>query len=263
MRTLASEAVWDRLGSITLAGRPIACLSPEDTVLALCLHGSKHAWERLLWICDVGAFIGCHERLYWATLIERSEALDLGRILLLGLQLAHTYCGVVLPRPVLGRVEGDPALPALSLGVRGFLLREADGGGPWLEKVASGEISGTVAFDADHVLCGAEVDVIAAVLDDHIALVPAADAKLRPVRSLDATRTLAALDVSAVGECERLPVSPEGIERARQEMTAAIAFELVGTCEAIFDTTLEYAKQRRQFGVPIGSFPVVGRGIPA
>jgi alkylation response protein AidB-like acyl-CoA dehydrogenase len=40
-------------------------------------------------------------------------------------------------------------------------------------------------------------------------------------------------------------------------MTAAIAFELVGTCESIFDTNLEYAKERRQFGVPIGSFQAV------
>jgi alkylation response protein AidB-like acyl-CoA dehydrogenase len=156
----------------------------------------------------------------------------------------------------LGRVIAPGPLLAT---VAGFvpLLREAEGGGPWLEKVASGEISGAAAFDPDHVLCGCEVDVIAAVVDDHVALVPSADAKLRPIRSLDATRTLAALDMSAIGDCERLQISPHGVEHARQEMTAAIAFELVGTCEAIFDTNLEYAKERRQFGVPIGSFQAV------
>jgi alkylation response protein AidB-like acyl-CoA dehydrogenase len=40
-------------------------------------------------------------------------------------------------------------------------------------------------------------------------------------------------------------------------MTVALAFELVGTCQTIFDTNLEYAKERHQFGVPIGSFQAV------
>jgi alkylation response protein AidB-like acyl-CoA dehydrogenase len=156
----------------------------------------------------------------------------------------------------LGRVVAPSPLLAT---VGGFvpLLREAEGGGPWLAKVASGQVSGTAAFDEHQVLCASEVDVIAAVVDDHVVLVPVADAKLRRVRALDATRTLAAIDASSVGEHEHLPISRDGIERARQEMTAAIAFELVGTCESIFDTNLEYAKERRQFGVPIGSFQAV------
>jgi alkylation response protein AidB-like acyl-CoA dehydrogenase len=137
------------------------------------------------------------------------------------------------------------------------LLREADGGGPLLDKVASGQISGTAVFDAGQVLCPGEVDVIAAVADDHLVLVPATEAKLGPIRALDATRTLATIDLSDTVACERLPITQSGIERARQEMTAAIAFELVGTCESIFETNLEYAKERRQFGVPIGSFQAV------
>ena len=33
--------------------------------------------------------------------------------------------------------------------------------------------------------------------------------------------------------------------------------EIVGTCQTIFDITLDYAKQREQFGVPIGSFQAI------
>lgn len=203
--------------------------------------------------------------------IVAGEPSDAGRILwdtFVGLDwqsltIAEEFGGVGFGFPELavvaeelGRVIAPGPLLAT---VAGFvpLLREAEEGGPWLEKVAKGEISGTVAFDPDPALCGCEVDVIAAVFDDHVTLVPAADAKLRRIRSLDATRTLAALDMSAIGDCERLSISPDAIEHARQEMTAALAFELVGTCEAIFDTTLEYAKARRQFGVPIGSFQAV------
>ena len=34
----------------------------------------------------------------------------------------------------------------------------------------------------------------------------------------------------------------------------ALALETVGTLQTIFDISLDYAKEREQFGVPIGSF---------
>ena len=39
-----------------------------------------------------------------------------------------------------------------------------------------------------------------------------------------------------------------------QEATVALALECVGTAQQAFDISVEYAKQREQFGVPIGSF---------
>jgi alkylation response protein AidB-like acyl-CoA dehydrogenase len=47
------------------------------------------------------------------------------------------------------------------------------------------------------------------------------------------------------------------LRRALEESTVAAALEMVGTAQTIFDTTLEYAKQREQFGVPIGSFQAI------
>ncbi len=48
-----------------------------------------------------------------------------------------------------------------------------------------------------------------------------------------------------------------GLRRAFEEATLAVALETVGTAQTIFDVTLEYAKQRHQFGVPIGSFQAI------
>src|SRR5947208_2983989 len=47
------------------------------------------------------------------------------------------------------------------------------------------------------------------------------------------------------------------LARALEEAITALAVETLGTCQAIFDMTLEYAKVREQFGVPIGSFQAV------
>ena len=38
----------------------------------------------------------------------------------------------------------------------------------------------------------------------------------------------------------------------------AVAAELVGICQRALDMTLEYVKERRQFGVPVGAFQAVG-----
>jgi alkylation response protein AidB-like acyl-CoA dehydrogenase len=45
-----------------------------------------------------------------------------------------------------------------------------------------------------------------------------------------------------------------GLRRALDVAAAAFAMEAVGTCTAIFELALEYAKDREQFGVKIGSF---------
>lgn len=44
------------------------------------------------------------------------------------------------------------------------------------------------------------------------------------------------------------------LERAWDEATAAVVSEAVGLIRKVFTDTVEYAKQRQQFGVPIGSF---------
>jgi alkylation response protein AidB-like acyl-CoA dehydrogenase len=174
------------------------------------------------------------------------------------LTIAEEHGGIGLGYPELAVVAEELgrvlALGPLLTTIAGFvpLLREADGGEPWLAKVAAGEMSGAAAFTSEHVLCGAEVDMIAAVVDGHVVIVP--PTVTRTIESLDATRTL--VDIEA-GDGTRLPISPEGVKRALEEMTVAIAFELVGACQTIFDTNLQYAKERQQFGVPIGSFQAV------
>ncbi|MFZ0249339.1 MAG: acyl-CoA dehydrogenase family protein [Acidimicrobiales bacterium] len=92
-------------------------------------------------------------------------------------------------------------------------------------------------------------------------VVPAADAGLTPVHSLDASRPLADAtldhvfvpDESALGE-PGSAASTRGIDRALQEATIGLALESVGTCDALFQLLLAYLKERQQFGVAIGSF---------
>jgi alkylation response protein AidB-like acyl-CoA dehydrogenase len=165
----------------------------------------------------------------------------------------------------------------------------------FLAAVASGAITGTVAL-ADHargwglgqvtttaeraeggwvlqgtklgVLAGpdtSEVAVVARVGDGVGAfVVPGDEARLAPVRSLDASRPLytATFDRVLVADDRALgepgsSASTSGLTRALQEATVAIALETVGTCEALFQMVLSYVKDRKQFNVPVGSFQAV------
>lgn len=49
----------------------------------------------------------------------------------------------------------------------------------------------------------------------------------------------------------------ESVERAVDEATAAVSAEAVGLMRKVLADTVEYAKQRQQFGQPIGSFQVL------
>ncbi len=112
---------------------------------------------------------------------------------------------------------------------------------------------------------GGEVAVLARAGDGFGAfVVPAAQAGLVPVRSLDASRPLATATLRRVTVSDERALgkpgtdaSTQGIRRALNESTAALALETVGTCDALFQLVLAYVKERKQFGVPVGSFQAI------
>jgi alkylation response protein AidB-like acyl-CoA dehydrogenase len=93
--------------------------------------------------------------------------------------------------------------------------------------------------------------------------VPGSAVDVEPVEALDRSRPLAHVALDGVHvDRDRLlgepgPATAAALRRALEVATAALAIEAVGTCQTIFDVTLEYAKQREQFGVPIGSFQAI------
>jgi alkylation response protein AidB-like acyl-CoA dehydrogenase len=120
-------------------------------------------------------------------------------------------------------------------------------------------------FDA----AGADEVAVAARLpgtsgDEGIALfvVPRAALRLVPLKSLDATRPLATVHLDDVEvEAERALGEPgtgaPALARVLELSTTALAAEMVGTSQAIFDIVHAYVREREQFGVKIGSFQAI------
>jgi alkylation response protein AidB-like acyl-CoA dehydrogenase len=94
-------------------------------------------------------------------------------------------------------------------------------------------------------------------------VVPTTDVGVEAVEALDASRPLARLTLDGVRvDADRVlgepgPATAAAVRRAVEVAVTALAMETVGAAQAIFDVTLDYAKQREQFDVPIGSFQAI------
>ncbi len=142
-------------------------------------------------------------------------------------------------------------------------------------------VTATFVIDGDEVVLAGEkrfvvegdaVDALVVVAraagtsgDDgvHAFVVPVAAVRTKAVHSLDGSLRFAhvELDGARVARDRMLgdgSSSSAGLlRRAVEEATVATALEIVGIAQTMFDVTLEYAKQREQFGVPIGSFQAI------
>jgi alkylation response protein AidB-like acyl-CoA dehydrogenase len=141
------------------------------------------------------------------------------------------------------------------------------------------DVATAITFDGDHaVVSGAKRFVMEGDAVDELVVVgrvsgePGDDAGVRAVvvpvaavstellDAFDGSRRLVHIDLDNVRvERDAVLGDPEAsaapaLRRALEEATVCLALEMVGTAQTIFDITLEYAKHREQFGVPIGSF---------
>jgi hypothetical protein len=111
--TVNGERLWQNLITIDLNGTPVKTFSAEDLLFSLCVHGSRHLWERLGWICDVAELI-TRQDLDWTALLERVASADCDRMFLLGVHLANRLLDAPLPLEVKERCDSDPRLSSLA-----------------------------------------------------------------------------------------------------------------------------------------------------
>jgi hypothetical protein len=116
-RPLNMNFIGERLARVKLMDREVAHLSSEDLLVYLCIHGQRHLWERLEWICTVAKLVD-EKMLQWNLVFEIARGLKCHRILLSGIYLAHDIFGVNLPETVLNKIKGDSALPKIVAAVK-------------------------------------------------------------------------------------------------------------------------------------------------
>jgi hypothetical protein len=138
------------------------------------------------------------------------------------------------PTPLLGTTLAELAL-----------LAADDPDTAALETLAEGTAIGTVVFDPELVLNGAVADVVIAA-DGH-KLTRWTTFTATPVDTMDLTRPLARLEPQDTADI--------GADPGLADIAAIlVAAEQIGAATRCLDLTVEYTKNRVQFGRPIGSF---------
>lgn len=114
---------------------------------------------------------------------------------------------------------------------------------------------GTVSGRPEPVIYGARADVLVVPAGGDLVLVDLSGVERRPEPAMDQTRELAWIDLDhapaeVIGDAD-------AVARHRDRGAVFHAAEMLGGAEAVMRLAVAYAKEREQFGRPIGSFQAV------
>ena len=102
------DALWEAARPLDLQGTPALQLSPEDTLIHLCLHPAlHHAYViPLIGYVDMDRVVAASEPpLSWTLLGERAERFQVRTVVYYGLQCAHQLLGTPVPDEVRGALR--------------------------------------------------------------------------------------------------------------------------------------------------------------
>ncbi len=120
----------------------------------------------------------------------------------------------------------------------------------WLPRIASGDVVATIGLETDpFVAYAAEADLVVLIDASGARLLTRDDVKAKPVRSQDPARPLYSLEAK---RGERLNLTTPNSRAA-----TSIAAVQLGIARRLLEMTVDYVKDRKQFGKPVGSFQAV------
>jgi len=95
---------WDYTQIVEFNRTDIKVFQPELLLAYLCIHGSRHLWERIEWIVDVDRLVR-NSSINWNLVLELSSGFEGTKMLLLGLNISKIFFDTPLPKFVLKRID--------------------------------------------------------------------------------------------------------------------------------------------------------------
>ena len=105
--SIVAEDVWNSIEPCAILGREVWSFSSQDMFLFLAVHGGKHGWSSLKWLCDLAEFLRSNPQLNWSCLFKRAEASGAARTCRLGIYLAAELLQAEVPSSVVCAVRED------------------------------------------------------------------------------------------------------------------------------------------------------------
>jgi hypothetical protein len=112
--SVTAEELWQNLETVQVNKTEVKTLATEDLLFSLCVHGSRHLWQRLAWICDIDRTIATRANIDWSRLMERAKEARAERLFLLGPALAAQLLGTRLPDSVAAVIANDSQINSIA-----------------------------------------------------------------------------------------------------------------------------------------------------
>lgn len=103
-----SHGIGEKKVHVSLGGRKLKTFEPVDLLIYLCVHGSKHMWDKLLMVSDVARLTVAWKDNDWEKANKRAALWGARRRLFLGLFLSGELLGANIPNGIAGEIENDP-----------------------------------------------------------------------------------------------------------------------------------------------------------
>ncbi len=103
----AAPVLCQRAQPVCVLGRTLFIPSPEDLLFILCVHGARHYWESLKWLCDITQLIRTYPDLDWDLLLRTVDRFRQRRALWIAVRLAHEVLSIPLPSTIQSLIERD------------------------------------------------------------------------------------------------------------------------------------------------------------
>jgi len=117
LRYLPTPLEWrelrTRLQNVEFGGGSARTFSLEDTFCMLSVHGAKHFWGRLCWICDMSQLMRLPEGVDWDATETIARRMRCWKMVLLGMTVANSLLDAPLPKNARRAAGADSALQKL------------------------------------------------------------------------------------------------------------------------------------------------------
>jgi hypothetical protein len=116
--------LWEESQKIPLNNHTIETFASETLLLYLCMHGSKHVWERLEWIADIDRLIRISNSLNWKKVYTLARYVNGQTMLELGMFLSVEFFQTPLPEEIKKQIYHNQNITQLASDVLNTLDRE-------------------------------------------------------------------------------------------------------------------------------------------
>src|SRR5947209_8053958 len=105
---------WSRLRTVQLGDAKLTDLSEQDLLFTLIVHGTRHAWSRLMWVVDLAELLRSSPKIDWQLFAKNARDRGAERMVATALVLVRKLFDISVASDAMAPAYVDPAAAKLA-----------------------------------------------------------------------------------------------------------------------------------------------------